>query len=425
MSELIGKVTRGSMREQARPRNAKARWIDRRARSLVLRRLGALREGRLEVRDAMGVELLGEGATVDSLHVHDLRTYTMMVTRGSLGAAEAYLRGWWRSDDLTGLLRLFVRNIDTANALERGVARLAAPLAKLGHLLRRNTRAGSRKNIHAHYDLGNALFELMLDETMTYSCGVFTSPHATLRAAQVEKLDRLCRKLRLRPGDHLLEIGTGWGSMALHAAERYGCRVTTTTISREQRDYATRRIEAAGLSDRIDVQLTDYRDLDGAYDKLVSIEMIEAVGYAYLDTYFAKCAALLKRDGAMAIQAITSNEQTYDRTRRSVDFIQRYIFPGSHCPALSAMTRSIGRATDLRVQHVEEIGPHYATTLRRWRERFFDRIDGVCRLGYDERFVRMWDYYLSYCEAGFAERFIGDVQIVLTKPRCGFDATRF
>ncbi len=297
-----------------------------------------------------------------------------------------------------------------------------APLRRMLHWLNRNSPDGSRRNIAAHYDLGNDLFALFLDDTMAYSCGVFEREDATLHEAQVAKFERVCRRLRLSPSDHLLEIGTGWGGFALHAASRYGCRVTTTTISREQHDWARERIRAAGLSDRVTLLLDDYRDLRGRYDKLVSIEMIEAVGHQFLDTYTAQCSRLLEPHGAMLLQAITIRDQIYEEALESVDFIQRYIFPGSFIPSVTAIADSVRRATDMKVFHLEDIGPHYATTLRRWRERFFERIDDVRRLGYSEQFVRMWDFYLCYCEGGFLERQLGDVQMLLTKPRCRLPA---
>jgi cyclopropane-fatty-acyl-phospholipid synthase len=262
----------------------------------------------------------------------------------------------------------------------------------------------------------------MLDDTMAYSCGVFERDDATLHEAQVAKFERICRKLRLAPGDHLLEIGTGWGGLAIHAARHHGCRVTTTTISREQHDWARDRIAAAGLQDRITLLLDDYRDLRGRYDKLVSIEMIEAVGARYLDTYTASCSQLLEPHGAMLLQAITIQDQLYEEALDSVDFIQRFIFPGSFIPSVGAIAGSVARSTDMKVFHLEDIGPHYATTLRHWRQNFFANLAAVRQLGYPDAFVRMWDYYLCYCEGGFLERQIGDVQMLLTKPRCRLPA---
>jgi cyclopropane-fatty-acyl-phospholipid synthase len=307
-------------------------------------------------------------------------------------------------------------------SLEGGAAIATAPLRRILHWLNRNSPDGSRRNIAAHYDLGNDLFALMLDETMAYSCGVFERDDATLHEAQLAKFERICRKLRLGADDHLLEIGTGWGGFAIHAASRFGCRVTTTTISREQHDWARERIAAAGLADRVTLLLDDYRDLRGRYDKLVSIEMIEAVGARYLDTYTAQCSKLLEPHGAMLLQAITIQDQVYEEALKSVDFIQRFIFPGSFIPSVTAITDSVRSSTDMKVFHLEDIGPHYATTLRRWRESFFARLPEVRQLGYPDAFVRLWEYYLCYCEGGFLERQLGDVQMLLTKPRCRLPA---
>jgi cyclopropane-fatty-acyl-phospholipid synthase len=289
-------------------------------------------------------------------------------------------------------------------------------LQKALHWFNRNTRAGSRKNIAAHYDLGNDFFKLFLDDSMMYSSAMFTNPNMTLAEAQMTRLRAICRKLDLQPSDHLLEIGTGWGGFAISAARECGCRITTTTISREQYELACERIAAAGLQGRIEVLRCDYRDLQGQYDKLVSIEMIEAVGHQYYDTYFAKCASLLKPSGSMLLQAITIADQRYDAAKNSVDFIQRYIFPGSCIPSVTAMTDSITRSSDLRLFHLEDIGPHYATTLARWRENLFDQLDRVRAMGHSEAFIRMWEYYFCYCEGGFAERAIGDVHMLLVKP---------
>jgi cyclopropane-fatty-acyl-phospholipid synthase len=332
------------------------------------------------------------------------------------------MRGHWRSDDLTSLIRLFIANRDVMETVEGGAAFATAPLRRVLHWLNRNSPDGSRRNIAAHYDLGNDLFALFLDETMAYSCGIFEREDSTLHEAQIAKFERICRKLRLSPSDHLLEIGTGWGGLAMHAATRYGCRVTTTTISREQHEWAAERVRAAGLADRVTLLLDDYRDLSGRFDKLVSVEMIEAVGHQFLDTYTGRCSRLLEPHGAMLLQAITIQDQLYEQALGSVDFIQRFIFPGSFIPSVTAITDSVRRATDMKIFHLEDIGPHYATTLRAWRERFFARLDDVRRLGYPDEFIRMWDFYLCYCEGGFLERQLGDVHMLLTKPRCRFPA---
>jgi cyclopropane-fatty-acyl-phospholipid synthase len=337
---------------------------------------------------------------------------------GSVGAAESFVQAHWRCEQLTSLVRIMVLNRDVMEDMEGGLAFLSAPLRTVLHWFNRNSKEGSRRNISAHYDLGNELFGLFLDDTMAYSCGIFERPDATMHEASIAKFDAACRKLQLSPDDHLLEIGTGWGGLAIHAARHYGCKVTTTTISRAQHDLARERIAAAGLTDRIELLLCDYRDLTGHYDKLVSIEMVEAVGHQFLETYLAKCSALLKPQGAMLLQAITIQDQIYASALRSVDFIQRYIFPGSFIPSITALTRATTRATDMKVARLDDIGPHYATTLRLWRDAFFANIDKVRSLGYSEDFIRLWDYYLCYCEGGFIERQLGDVQMLLTKPGC-------
>jgi cyclopropane-fatty-acyl-phospholipid synthase len=397
-------------------------WLQQFGRRLFLGRLARLREGELTVVDGPDRFTFGRRtpacdlrATIEILHP---QTYADAAFGGTVGGGEAYLRGLWRADDLTAVIRLFLVNRDVMQSLEGGAAIATAPLRRILHWLNRNSPDGSRRNIAAHYDLGNALFELMLDETMAYSCGVFERDDTTLHEAQLAKFERICRKLRLSPSDHLLEIGTGWGGFAVHAASRYGCRVTTTTISREQHDRAKEKIAAAGLEDRVTLLLDDYRDLRGRYDKLVSIEMVEAVGARFLDTYTAQCGRLLEPDGAMLLQAITLQDQFYEEALGSVDFIQRFIFPGSFIPSVTAITNSVRRSTDMKVFHLEDIGPHYATTLRRWRENFHAHLPEVRRLGYPDTFVRMWEYYLCYCEGGFLERQLGDVQMLLTRPRC-------
>ncbi|MES1196693.1 MAG: cyclopropane-fatty-acyl-phospholipid synthase family protein, partial [Steroidobacter sp.] len=302
------------------------------------------------------------------------------------------------------------------NGMDSRWAWMSKPFLKLFHFWNRNSRAGSARNIAAHYDIGNDFYKLMLDETMAYSCGMFATPQSTLHEASVEKFDAACRKLKLKPGDHLLEIGTGWGGMAIHAAKNYGCHVTTTTISKEQYEFAKEKVHAAGLQDRITLLLDDYRDLQGQYDKLVSIEMIEAVGANYLDTYLRKCASLLKPNGTMLLQAITLQDQFYDQALKSVDFIQRYIFPGSFIPSVTAISTFMTRVTDFKIAHLEDFGSHYATTLRHWRERFFAALPEVRKLGYPDSFIRLWEYYLCYCEGGFTERQLGVVQMLLAKP---------
>ncbi len=337
---------------------------------------------------------------------------------GTVGAGESYIRGDWDCDDLTALVRIMVMNRELMDRMDSGLALVSAPLRRLLHWLNRNSPQGSRRNIAAHYDLGNDLFRLFLDETMAYSCGIFATPHSTLREASIAKFDAVCRKLDLRPGERLVEIGTGWGGLAIHAARHYGVHVTTTTISREQHDYAAELVAREGLGDCVTLLLEDYRDLSGTYDKLASIEMIEAVGHRYLDTYLGKVSSLVEPHGSALIQAITLQDQIYEKALKSVDFIQRFIFPGSFIPSVAVIVDSLRRSTDMKLFHLEDIGPHYATTLRAWRDRFMARLNEVRALGYSDEFIRMWEFYLCYCEGGFLERQLGDVHLLLTKPRC-------
>ena len=396
-------------------------WLDSLVKRKLLSVFERIESGELTIVDGNEVFRFG-AATRDfdikvRVTVHDPRFWGDIGLGGTIGAGESYMQGFWHSDNLTNLIRLFIRNRHVMDDMERGLARLTSPINKLLHALRRNSVTGSRKNISAHYDLGNDMFSLFLDETMMYSCGIFEYPEATMKEASEAKLDRICKKLNLVPEDHVIEIGTGWGGFAIHAAKHYGCRVTTTTISKAQFDFARQRVKAEGLEDRITLLLQDYRKLEGTYDKLVSIEMIEAVGHHFMDTYFDKCSSLLKPDGVMLIQAITIADQRYEEAKRSVDFIQKYIFPGGFIPSVTAMTDSVTRNTDLRLFHLEDIGPHYATTLRHWRQRFFHNIESVRALGYPESFVRMWEYYLCYTEGGFEERAIGNAHLLFTKPQ--------
>ena len=390
------------------------RWL----RQRVLAGLSGLRQGQLRIVDGQGCVLLGTADGPDPIHatltIHDPDFYRQVALGGSVGAGESYMDGQWSSDDLVALVRLLVRNRDLLDGMEGGLARLGGWALRAWHALRRNTRSGSRRNIAAHYDLGNPVFRLFLDAEMMYSSAMF-APGDTLDQASQRKLARICTKLDLRPSDHLLEIGTGWGGMALYAARHHGCRVTTTTISREQHALATERVARAGLADRVTVLLEDYRELRGRHDKLVSIEMIEAIGHQYLDTYFSRCAALLEPGGLALVQAITIEDHRYEQALRSVDFIKRHVFPGSFIPCVGAMTQSAARAGQLRLLNLEDFGPSYAETLRHWRTRFLDRLDEVRGLGYDERFVRMWEFYLCYCEGGFLERSISDVQLLFAR----------
>lgn len=388
-------------------------------RRAVLGRLSRLHNGHLTLVDQDDLFEFGETtdtALVATIHVTDRRFYRFLALGGSLGAAESHLRGDWDSPNLLAALRVLAQNMDVLLEVEQGTARLLRPFRSAANWLRHNTRTGSKRNIAAHYDLSNDFFNLFLDPTMTYSCGVFPRPGATLEDASIEKYDRICRKLQLQPTDHVVEIGTGWGGFALHAVKHYGCHVTTTTISDQQYAYAKQRFEATGIMDRIQLLKKDYRDLDGQFDKLVSIEMIESVGEKFLPRYFTVCSQLLKPEGMMALQAITMPDHRYARYRKSVDFIQRYIFPGGFLPSMGAIADSVGCRTDFRFFHAEDFGSHYAETLAHWRLRFWAEIDRVKKLGFDDRFIRTWNYYLCYCEAGFREGHIGVCQLLLAKP---------
>ncbi len=394
--------------------------LTRLARKLVHNQLSKIEIGEIVFRENNNEYYFGrvsdEFPVRVYIDVHHPSIYTDVAFGGSAGSGEAYMKGSWSCSDLVGLVRIFLRNRHVLDTMDYGMTRLKAPLHKLMHLFRRNTRAGSRKNISAHYDIGNDLFRLFLDDTMMYSSAYYPDTAMTLGEAAVAKLDLVCKKLDLQPQDHLLEIGTGWGGLAMHAAANYGCRVTTTTISDEQYRLATQAINDAGLADRVAVLKQDYRDLEGQYDKLVSIEMIEAIGHQYMNTYFKKCCSLLKPDGMMLIQAITIKDQLYKSALKDVDFIKKYIFPGGFLPSIEAMSRTIGKFTDMKVFHLHDIGPHYARTLKDWRERFFTRLDEIRKLGYPDEFVRLWEYYFCYCEGGFMERDIGTVQMLLTRP---------
>ena len=395
--------------------------LARAGRRVLLGTLARLQSGELTLVEGDQVLRFGQ-RTADcplaaTITVTNPRFYGLVAFSGSVGVGESYIQGDWHCDDVTTLIRIVLCNRTVLDTVDSGLARAAQPLLRIFHWLQSNTRRGSARNISAHYDLGNSFYELMLDETMAYSCGIFARPDATLAEASRAKFEAACRRLELKPDDHLLEIGTGWGGLAIHAAQHYGCRVTTTTISREQHRYAVERIRQLGLDHRIEVLLQDYRDLKGQYDKLVSIEMIEAVGAHFLDTYLRKCASLLKDQGAMLLQAITLQDQFYERALKTVDFIQRFVFPGSFIPSINAIGSSLRRVTDMKIFHLEDIGPHYARTLALWRHNFHAHLGEVRMLGFPDSFVRLWEFYLSYCEAGFEERRLGDVQMLLTKPR--------
>ena len=401
---------------------APRRLLERTIRGLVLKRLSTLQGGGVRLSDPSGTELLGSADTPISVRVNNQRFFQRIALGGSLGAAESYIAGEWQCDDLVGLLRLFVRNSQSATRLDRGWAWVRQLGARLDHWWRSNSRHGSRRNVGAHYDLGNDFFRLWLDDSMAYSSGIFPHWNCSLREASAEKFDRVCRKLDLRSGDRILEIGTGWGGFALHAAQHYGCHVTTTTISHEQYELACRRVNEAELADRIMVLNRDYRDLTGQYDKLVSIEMIEAVGPHFLDTFFRKCGELLKPSGSMVLQGIVMPERDYCRYLNSVDFIRKHVFPGGSLPSVAALLESAGRASRLRCVQLEDFAAHYAETLRRWRASFESHSPEIRELGYTERMIRLWRYYLCYCEAGFEERRVSVLQLVFDNTACRRDA---
>jgi cyclopropane-fatty-acyl-phospholipid synthase len=398
--------------------------IDRAARWIVLRLLRSLRGGELViveggVRISFG-EWLPERPLRAVVQLHSRRFYRALL-RGSLGLGESYTDGVWDCDDLVALTRIAALNVRSLDNLRRALAPVLIPSQRWVRWLARNTPRRSRRQIAAHYDLGNELFSLFLDRTMMYSCAVFESSSTTLEQASLAKLERVCRKLELCPQDHVLEIGTGWGGFAVYAAAHYGCRVTTTTISREQHAYTTERVRQAGLQDRVTVLLADYRDRveigrHGRYDKLVSIEMIEAVGWQLFPTFFRRCSELLRDDGAMLLQAIVIDDRAYHVEKASKSFINTHIFPGGCLPSMQVISRCLARCTDLRTLNLEDITPHYAETLAHWRARFHSSTGRLAELGYDERFRRLWELYLCYCEGGFRERRIENVQLLLAKP---------
>jgi cyclopropane-fatty-acyl-phospholipid synthase len=402
--------------------NKPANWFDRLAKRGLFSRLSELKRDQIIIHDGSQAHVFGEGHADDSLSVtitvNNPQFYSDIAFGGSVAAGESYFLKKWDCSDLTALVRILLRNRSILDGMDDKSTRLKAPTFKLIHWLNRNTRKGSQRNIESHYNLGNELFRLFLDKNMMYSSALYTRQDMTLEEASDAKLQRICEKLNLQANDHVLEIGTGWGGFAIYAATHFDCKVTTTTISSEQYELACIRVKEAGLSDKIQVLFKDYRDLEGTYDKLVSIEMIEAIGHQYMPVYFKQCSHLLKPDGMMLLQAITIADQRYQTAIRSVDFIQRYIFPGSFIPSVTAMTQAITRHSDMKLVHLEDIGPHYATTLNEWRQRFIEQMDAVKALGYSEAFTRMWLFYLCYCEGGFIERAIGDVHMLLAKPDC-------
>lgn len=401
-------------------RGVKPRLLDNIARKLVLKQLQQLEVGCVILSEGGASAVFGQpqasAQLVAKIEVIDSSFYSDLAFAGSIGAGEAYMRGSWQCEELVDLVRILLRNRDVLDGMETGTAWFKTAIQRVLHWVNRNTREGAKRNISAHYDLGNDFFALWLDESMMYSAAIFKHENQSLSDAQQHRLDVICRKLELSADDHLIEIGTGWGGLAIYAAEHYGCRVTTTTISKQQYDLAWQRVQQKGLQDRVELLLEDYRDLEGRYDKLVSIEMIEAIGSDQYDTYFSQCDRLLKPGGRMLIQAITIADDQYEYAQNNVDFIQRYIFPGSCIPSLAVMSATIAKVSDMVVTNVEDIGLDYALTLNHWRRNFFARIQEVLNLGYPQEFVRMWEFYFCYCEGGFLEKAISDVQLVVQKP---------
>jgi len=387
------------------------------ARKSIFRMLEHLQGGSLTIVENDVEHKFGDryGSIHARVFVSNSAFYRMMMSRGTIGAGEAFMLNFWNSPELTDVVRLMSRNMGQIEKMDGGLRVAGLVLQKFKHWLSSNTLSGSRKNIHAHYDLSNDLFEYFLDSKMMYSSAIFEHESDNLEQAAEFKLKTIGDKLELLPEDHVLEIGTGWGGLAIYLAQNYGCRVTTTTISHEQHEYARKRIEKLGLCDQITLLEKDYRLLDGAFDKLVSVEMIEAVGQKYLPTYFEKCSGLLKAGGKMLIQAITIPEQRYQYARRNVDFIQRYIFPGGSLPSVEVMLNAAGTHTSLQIEHLQDIGLDYAQTLNRWHQRFNRDLAFVREMGFDETFIRLWQFYLSYCEGGFRERAISTAQIVFRK----------
>ncbi len=389
--------------------------LSRAATNQVLNRL---RNGRIEVLEDGRQRGFGppDADLRATVRINDPAAWRGPI-RGSVGLGETYVDGLWETDDLVTLIRIAARELRQLDGIRGLVARPRGLMHRVRRLVPENTRGGARTNISAHYDLGNDLFAAFLDHRMMYSCAVFPNEDATLEEAQLAKLDRISERLHLGPNNHLLEIGTGWGGMAIHAARKTGCRVTTTTISRAQYDLATRRVREAGLEDRVTVLLEDYRDLSGRYDRLVSVEMIEAVGWQYFDEYFRRCDELLTDDGLMLLQAITIDDGIYEIEKASRSFANTHVFPGGCLPSEGLIASSLARVTSMRQVWIDDITAHYPPTLAAWRERFFAAWDRLRSQGYDERFRRLWDFYLSSSEAGFRERRIGDVQVLLAKPR--------
>lgn len=392
------------------------------AKKLLLSRLTKLENGHLSVEDNGEIYSFGEprseAALIAEIVIHDSAAYRQILLGGATGAGEAYMLNYWSSPETVNVIRIFVANKDSLQNMDSWWSLVAKLGASVKDLVRVNSRRGSKKNISAHYDLSNHFFSLFLDQKMMYSSAIFPSTNASLEEAATYKLEHICQRLRLTAQDHLLEIGSGWGGMATYAAKKYGCRVTTTTISAEQYELAKRRVVEEGLEDKIEVLQDDYRDLSGSYDKLVSIEMVEAVGFQFYKDFFSRCSHLLKPNGLFLMQAITVKDRLFKKQKRRADFIRKYIFPGGCLPSNEVIMTTVAKVTDMHLVGLDDITFDYARTLKEWRQRFFARIEDVNKLGFDDTFVRMWDFYLCYCEGGFSEREINTSQFVFAKPQC-------
>ena len=386
-------------------------------KKIIHQRLSQIKDAHIIIKDGKSINKFGKPGNLSAkINILDTAFYKNIILGGTIGASESFIRGEWSSPNLTNVIRVLARNTEAQDKLENLFTLLSQPFLKVMHKLNENSVRGSKKNISRHYDLSNDFFSLFLDKNMMYSSAIYKSRKTSLEDASTNKLDVICKKLNLKKTDHVIEIGTGWGGFAIYAANNYGCKVTTTTISIEQYKFAKQKIKEAGLGKKIKVLLKDYRLLKGQYDKLVSIEMIEAVGYQFYDEYFKIIGQLLKNDGEALIQAITIKDQRYSKAIQSVDFIQKYIFPGSCIPSITAIQNSLTSSTDLVINDIRDIGHHYARTLADWRKRFLKNKQEIRKLGFDDKFLRMWLFYFAYCEGGFEEKVISDIHLHITKP---------
>tara|TARA_B110000902_G_scaffold12956_1_gene15691 strand:+ start:4045 stop:5238 length:1194 start_codon:yes stop_codon:yes gene_type:complete len=386
-------------------------------KKIIHQRLSQIKDAHIIIKDGKSINKFGKPGNLSAkINILDTVFYKNIILGGTIGASESFIRGEWSSPNLTNVIRVLARNTEAQDKLENLFTLLSQPFLKVMHKLNENSVRGSKKNISRHYDLSNDFFSLFLDKNMMYSSAIYKSRKTSLDDASTNKLDVICKKLNLKKTDHVIEIGTGWGGFAIYAAKNYGCKVTTTTVSIEQYKFSKQKIKEAGLGKKIKVLLKDYRLLKGQYDKLVSIEMIEAVGYQFYDEYFKIIGQLLKNDGEALIQAITIKDQRYSKAIQSVDFIQKYIFPGSCIPSITAIQNSLTSSTDLVINDIRDIGHHYARTLADWRKRFLKNKQEIRKLGFDDKFLRMWLFYFAYCEGGFEEKVISDIHLHITKP---------